>query len=369
MVRVRRLLLPLLGLAVFVGGCGGQTKTVTIVRPTAVAPKAHAQASVPCPPPPGEGFMGACAPSPVQVFPGGVTAPLLSNPSGGRFVDVSSWQGRVNWSAIVNWQRQHGWHTGGVFKIGEFGIDPYASTNNSQLRALHAFRAGYWFVRNTGCASEAGQIINEARALGLTVVIEDDEVPEAAGYSTCLTPRLKAAGFTVLIYTSPGSWPGGSGGVDAWMAAFGSVLPRSPFGGAIKAWQCTNGISGCVTSVPGVGRIDTSIDYGMLSLGQAPPDPYAVFQKTVYHFGNVTASEYNTYKTWVTNKCRRPAKRAVCKSSYFHAKLLWGRMYFVATHRLTSHGWVAVHPTRWSYGEPHHPLGTRFALYSHTIVG
>src|SRR5947209_16904510 len=118
MVRVRRLLLPLVGLAVFVGGCGGSTKTVTALRPTAVAAKPHSPQTSPCPPPPGEGFMGVCAPSPVQVFPGGVTAPLLANPSGGRFVDVSSWQGKVNWPAVVNWQRQHGWHVGGVFKMG-----------------------------------------------------------------------------------------------------------------------------------------------------------------------------------------------------------------------------------------------------------
>lgn len=323
---------------------------------------------VTCPPPAGEGFMGVCQPKPMQVYPGGLTAPLLSVVSGGRFPDVSSWQGTVNWSTIINWQRSHGWRLGGVFKMGEYGVDPYAFRNNAALTALHAFRAGYWFVRATGCASEANQIISEARLLHLTVVIEDDEVPEAAGYSTCLTPRLRAAGFVVVIYTSPGSFPGGAGeNAYAWMAAFGPALPSAPFATAgIKAWQCSDGVAGCITDIPGLGRTDVSVDYGMLGL--AATDPYAIFPKARFTLAHgIKASEYNTYRTWVTNHCTNPTRRAVCTSSHYHASLLRDREYFVATHKLVHGRWVAAHPARWSFPNSQQPLGSRFQRFSHIL--
>lgn len=308
--------------------------------------------------------MGVCAPKPVQVFPGGATAPLVTTAAGGRFPDVSSWQGDVSWLSVKRWQQQHGWTPGGVFKLGEYAVDPFAAHNNAELKSLGMFRAGYWFVRNTGCSSEARQIIAEANLLGLKVVIEDLEVSEAAGYGQCLTPKLKSAGFIVVSYTSPGSDPGGIGsGTYAWMAAYGAVLPTPPFSNlGLKAWQCTDGAFGCVTEVPGIGKDDVSIDYGMLKLGAAPVDPYAIYPKTKFALANgVTASEYNTVKTWYANHCANPARRPVCTSSHYHAELLRDREWFVANHNasLTQ----PVHPPRWAFNS----LGERFQGLSHII--
>jgi hypothetical protein len=352
-----------------------QTTTVA-TAPTpqakaAAASKAPAttklQVELPCPPPPGEGQMGVCTPKPVQVFGSSVGAkvvPATVDPPV-SIPDVSSWQGRVNWSAIKQWQVSHHFTPAGIFKMGEYAVDPYAATNNSALRSLGMWRAGYWFVRNTGCSSEASQIKNEAKALGLRVVVLDIEVPEARGYAACLVPSIKAAGFIVVIYTAPGTWPDGGGSAPyAWMAAYGSSLPGSPFGGAIKAWQCTDGVFGCVLSIPGLSRGDMSVNYGITSLGVAPApvvNKYALYPKTVFTFGTVKASEQGQAKAWDGFKCLNPVERAVCKSVRSKLVLLAGRDYYVATHKLTSHGWVVVKPPRWGYPNKSQPLGSRFA--------
>lgn len=275
-------------------GCGGGHHTTASVKSGTTA-----RSTVPCPPPAGEGFMGACVPRPVQVYPGGLRFPALTVIAGPKFPDVSSWQGNVNWATVRAWQHAHGWKGAGIFKMGEYVSDPYAARNNSQLRVLGMWRAGYWFVRNTGCTHEAGQIIAEARALGLRVVVEDDEVPEARGYDACLTPALRAAGLIVVEYSSPGAYPGGNGGPGnpTWIAAFGPAShPASPWGTRVVAFQCSDGIYGCVTDVPGIGRDDVSIDLGITSLGAAPPKPPGPSQAQIRRWQGARNASFRHYR-------------------------------------------------------------------------
>jgi hypothetical protein len=157
------ILLPVLAL---LAGCGG-TKTVTQTvtsTTTATPPPTKTVQPVPCPP--GNSFAGC------SVVGQPSTGRLRLSPvPGPEFPDVSNWQGPitpsghsagVDWSQVKAWQQGHGWAPGGAFKLGEFGVDPDASINNGKLKALGMWRTGYWFVRDTGCQHEAGQIIAEA---------------------------------------------------------------------------------------------------------------------------------------------------------------------------------------------------------------
>lgn len=336
-------------IAVSVAACGGGTKTVTVIQSASpqqqpaskvaaqspVSQVTKTQVSLPCPPPPGEGVMGACTPKPVQVFGTKVTPVTVDPPA--SIPDVSSYQRVVNWPAIRRWQLSHHFAPAGIFKMGEYVLDPYASTNNAALTRLHMWRAGYWFVRNTGCAYEGTQIKNEARTLRLKIVELDVEVPEARNYDGCLTAILKRAGLIVGEYGSPGAYPGGSHtGDPAWVAAYGPANPPfAPWGGKVVAFQCTDGVFGCVTYVPGLGRSDMSEDLGITRLGLVKPDPYGFLDKTVRHFGRDHASEYNTVKTWDRSKCRNPVRRPVCQSSRFHLTLLRDRLNTVTHGRGT----------------------------------
>jgi hypothetical protein len=170
--------------------------------------------------------------------------------------------------------------------MGEYVVDKYASHNAASLHQLGMWAAGYWFVRATGCQSEAKQIVAEAKALGIKIVVLDSEVPEARGYTACLAPSIKSAGLIVLEYTSPGSNPDSvNPGLNEWVAAYGPAHVPCVFTcnvnvagkQSILAWQCTDGRFGCVISVPGIGLGDVSVDYGITKVGAPPPPPVWTF--------------------------------------------------------------------------------------------
>jgi hypothetical protein len=208
--------------------------------------------------------------------------PTLTAPSGSLYPDVSVWQGAVNWGSVAQWQRSHGWHLAGIFKLGEYTLDSQATRNASETARLGFWRAGYWFVRNTGCAHEAGLIVWAAQKFGLKVVVFDSETPEARGYDACMAPIVRRAGLTVVEYTSPGSNPDSSNpGLPMWTAAFGpahtpcvwTCSVGSLTSQSILAWQFTDGRYGPVVSVPGIGRDDVNVDYGITKLPVAPKPP------------------------------------------------------------------------------------------------
>lgn len=247
---MKRTTIPLIICLLAIAGCGGQSHHATAPKPSAAIVTGEF-----C-----SGLTDKCVALPAK--------PRVSLQSArGRIPDVSSFQGHPNWAAA-----KAAGIAGGIFKGGEFTTDPDAAFNNAQLRALHLWRAMYWFVRNTGCSHEAGQIISLARSLGVVVVINDLETPEARGYSSCLVPAERAAHLTPVDYTAPGTWPGGSGfGIaPLWQAEYGPTL--HPFWHPVLAWQCTDGVSGCVTFVPGIGTDDVSVNLGITKLG-APPTP------------------------------------------------------------------------------------------------
>lgn len=336
--------------ALLLAACGGShsTTTTTSIAPVPVG-LAHA-----CPP--GNSFAG-CAQQTVKQPPPSAT-PKLAPIGGAEFPDVSDWQGPitpngrdagVNWGAVAAWQRAHGWPVGGGFKLGEYTFDPDAGTNSAAISRLGGFKFGYWFVRNIGCAKEAGLIHQAAIWWHLSVVALDVEVPEAAGYTTCLIPALRPFIAHVIVYTGPGTWPGGKTyGVPLWDAAYNFSGPQ--FGGLwtthAVAWQFTDGTFAARTDVPGIGFDDVNVDMGLGALARgkpAPPskDPYAILDRTKRHFriraysptfgapSVVVASEYNTVRTGYARGCRKPLRRRVCETSDYHLRLLRGRLITV----------------------------------------
>lgn len=113
---------------------------------------------------------------------------------------------------------------------------------------------------------------------------------------------------------------------------------------------------------------ESTVTLQFLSIAQPPyappppPDPFAVFPRTVYRFGRDHASEYNTARAWRLDRCLNPVRREACRTTRAHLELLLGRIYFVALHRPVHGGWVWTSPPRWGFPDRAQPLGSRAAL-------
>ena len=262
--RIAAALAAALTAAGVLAGCGSQSHPKVATVPIPIT-QSHTDLATVC-----SGMTDTCHVRPARDLH--AAADFSGGSSGCVIPDVSSYQGHPDWAAAK------GSICGAIFKMGEYSTDPDAQYNAQALQSLHIWNAGYWFIRNTGCANEANQIINTARWLGVKVVVNDIEVGEAYGYAACLVPAERSAGLIPVNYTAPGTWPGGPGYGNAplWQAEYGPTL--HPFWQPVVAWQCSDGEFGCVTYVPGVGYGDVSVDYGITRLGAAPPpDPFAIF--------------------------------------------------------------------------------------------
>lgn len=297
-------------------------------------------------------------------------------PSGARFPDVSNYQGHPNWTAAKAWGLK-----GAVFKIGESSnyVDVDASYNNSELRRLGIPRAGYWFDRPGSCSSEGQKLEGEAKALGLKLVIIDQEVPGLSGHASCLNPYVRAAtGHDEAIYRSAGNnFDSTQPSATCWVAAYGPSQTPGCSGRAIKAWQMTDGRYGYPVYIPGVGTGDVSIDFGLIGMMSGPkpkPKPQTLTQRlsltrldaTVRHFGKDKAQERNTALTYVRNHCQRSGKkhtgryvRKVCVSSAAHLAKLQKRLTNIHAH---------LH-VPWSKPAKPWPMGGRNQVLHHLYLG
>lgn len=276
--------------------------------------------------PAGRSFMGCAAPKPSS---GGLK--VGRPPAGCKFPDVSSYQGHPNWASVRSWQLAAHCTPGAVFKLGEYVIDPDAGYNAGSLHRLGMAAVGYWFVRRTGCAHEAGQIAAVARQLGLHVVVLDMEVPEAAGYAPCLSAPLKHAGLAVVIYTGPGTWPGGSSaGLPVWVADYGPSSAPSMFGERPIAWQETDGRYGYPVYVPGIGSGDVSVDYGLLKLAAPKPPKPRPSRRQIARWKRAAAASERVY---VRRDCPSVEHNIVWYSHHQHQPHLSRRRRALAASR------------------------------------
>lgn len=196
--------------------------------------------------------------------------------TGCRIPDVSDYQGFVDWAAAKSVI------CGGITKMGEgggFAGGTQFFRNWSQLRQLGLWHTAYWFVRSSAsCATQATLIIGRLHAVSYETdplagpMQLDEEVP-----GSNLTACLDHAIFVVfhrhaMVYTGPGTWPGGDhAGVALWEATYGSHFV--PVWNPVLLWQCTDGVFGCVTRIPGIGFGDVSVDRGITKLTRAPAPP------------------------------------------------------------------------------------------------
>jgi hypothetical protein len=275
----------LLGLAILaIPGCGSsKTKTVTravTVTKTATAPAPTSEKTIGQLCPPGASYMG-CA---TGVAPRATTAPLgrvgVTAPVPGcKVVDVSGYQGHPNWKGAAAYV------CAAVAKSGEggHGEDPDFAWNIDTLRSLHIPWASYFFVRGCGDGSQYVSELDSVHFKGdrdaLRPVL-DMEVPAARGCAVLMADAIHSAfGIWPIIYTAPGTWPGGaSGGLDVWEADYGPSLGALPFSAHVLAWQRWSPPYTflCIPNLysPGCGTYgDVSIDLAGFSRALAFPPP------------------------------------------------------------------------------------------------
>lgn len=210
--------------------------------------------------------MGCAVPHPKPASP-------FAAPVGKRFPDVSSFQGHPNWALAKPFI------DGAAVKASEFRVDPDFVWNVHQLNALHIPWVAYDFVRSCSASVFIAALKSVGGPVGPPII--DMEVPAAKGCAPALERQIFAAFHRLaIIYSAPGSWPGGAdGGLSVWVAAYGPSSPPCLFTcnvnvaghQSIIAWQYTDGQFGAVTTIPGIPRGDVSIDYNLMA--QATPAP------------------------------------------------------------------------------------------------
>lgn len=329
-------LVPIVALlAILVAGCGAapSAPTATLVRPTvAISTQACPQ---------GHAFLGcnsgaARHPAHTALKHAVLRAQVARAQSGCIFPDVSQWQGHLDWTAAAPFI------CAAAAKAGEGGSgqDPDFEWNVSQFRALHIPWSAYFFVR--GC-SDGPQFVAELTAihfkgdpLALRPVL-DMEVRSAFNCAVPMARVIHAAfGVWPIIYTAPGTWPGGaSGGLDAWEAAYTlGARPALPFTATVLAWQRYSPPF-TLRSVPGLGTIDESIDLAgfskQLAFPPAPkPSPFLIYPLAPHKIGGVEISERLTVEAWWADGCHNPVIRVECRTTRAHLILLAGRLYSLA---------------------------------------
>lgn len=258
-------LLAAITVALLLAACGGTT-TVTKTSTTVAISACPVGASV----------MGCSigAQDKPTIAPGitlGVTTPT----AGCLFPDVSSYQGHPDWAAASTSI------CAAVTKAGEATsiVDPDFAWNVTELRALKIPWGAYWFVRQ---CSDGPAFVRELEAVGFDQdrdalrPVLDMEVPSARGCAVPIADQIhKAFGVWPIIYTAPGTWPGGSsGGLEAWEADYTTAPAPAPmpFSTVVLGWQR---YSPPYTDhyLPGLGYVDVSIDLRGFSKALAFPAP------------------------------------------------------------------------------------------------
>lgn len=191
-------------------------------------------------------------------------------------IDVSAWQGNINWQAVKNSGVE-----GAIIRIGygwDNGFDKQALRNISECRRLGipfgVYLYSYAYDANTG-AAEGSSLVNLLQKAGVSSsdlgypVYYDLEKWTWAGHEVPNNPgtyngivnawysKLKSAGYTnlaVYSYTSYLNKELNSSNIHSktrWVAQYGSSMGYAAFPTNDRGWQYTskgrvNGISGTV---------------------------------------------------------------------------------------------------------------------------
>lgn len=294
--------------ALIVAGCGGSSHSSTTTT----------TATGPTPPKSGvvrvcSGLTDTCHTVQLSTLDKRAKAARVTPRAGCWVVDVSDYQGNVNWPATK------GTICGGITKAGE-GLSYNAGgqtfyRNWVALHQLGLWHSAYWFVRPGSCDTQAKMFVARLQSVGYGTdttagpLFYDQEKP-GTGLASCFDHYVFAAFHRHgEIYTSPGTNPGGSHtGLGLWQAEYGSRL--HPIWLPVNLWQCTDGVYGCVKYVPGIGYGDASEDLGVTKLTAGPQ--YTIFPRTVFKSHGVLLSEYQTVRVFNESLCKH-GSGGVCK--------------------------------------------------------
>lgn len=203
-------------------------------------------------------------------------------------VDVSSWQGAIDWDAVAN--------TDVRFAIARVSDGSYAdsrfSANWSEMSRVGLVRGAYQYFRaGQSAASQADRMIDAVRDLqaGDLAPVIDVETADGQSGSTVVAKvrewldRVEAGtGRTPIVYAASGFWntlPGTSGfdRYPLWVANYGVECPSMPEPwGDWTMWQ-----QGDDGRVPGIsGNVDVDVFQGteedLARFAGRPSEPLAV---------------------------------------------------------------------------------------------
>ena len=204
-------------------------------------------------------------------------ATVTSNPQG---VDVSQWQGYPEWGVAKRSGLKF------VYNQASYGVnrEPAFATNTIRERADHIAHGAYVYVY-PGCSNPATVAsvlvgaIKEAGGFDSLPPAIDQENDGCYSFSTAISAwdcqlandiRHDDGWSEVLLYTSPGLWPGGTNCGDyLWLADWGGFRLPSSWSSAIAQQYCGNGCT-----FPGVsGFVDRDVSLGLLAIGRQPVKP------------------------------------------------------------------------------------------------
>lgn len=214
----------------------------------------------------------------------------------GPFVpDVSYYQGHPDWLSA---KREI---SGAIVRVADGNFnDPAFAYNWHELRRLHIWHATYFFLRPGDCAAEARRgiaLVNAQGGFDSGPLIADAEVPLPYGCVAAFVEEARRkTGLPGIVYTAPGTYPGGPhGNAVLWVATYGSE-PGCVWTCAHVAWQYTDGKYGPLPHcIVGIGCDDISTDNGITRLGRHPtPRPVdrkalkarqRALRRVLLHFG------------------------------------------------------------------------------------
>lgn len=218
--------------------------------------------------PSGPGVMGSAFRGSGQVITAaaqtGVCPP--ANPLQG--IDVSQWQGTVNWSQVAQSGRAFAYARAAHAESGTINIDPTFQTNFNGIRQAGMKAGAYlYFDPAQDPTAQANTLVSQLRqasfGAGDLAPAIDVEVTDglpgatvAANLQTTINAVQQQLGTTPVIYTAPLWWSSHVGAtnfgtVPLWTANWGVSCPGVPNGWTSwRYWQYTDS-----ANVPGVSTL------------------------------------------------------------------------------------------------------------------
>lgn len=194
-------------------------------------------------------------------------ATLCANGSTVNGIDVSSWQGNINWTSVKSAGKSFAWIR---VNHGLGDIDAKFATNWSAAKAAGLIRGPYqYFLPNEDALAQANLLISKVGVLGPGDLPAAFDIEELSGQApstviskmrTWLSAVQKGTGKVPIIYTNTSTWnqlgnPQGFAGFPLWVANWNVSCPSMPATfGDWRAWQHSS--TGSVSGISGAVDLD-----------------------------------------------------------------------------------------------------------------